>query len=87
MAYVITEPCIDVKDGTCLTVCPVDCIAGKEEDSQFFIDPELCVDCDVCVSVCPVDAIYREDELPEEWAHFAQINRDYFHKKQEEMSQ
>lgn len=81
MAYVITEPCIDVKDGSCVVVCPVDCIVAREEDRQFFIDPEVCVDCDVCVSVCPVDAIYREDEVPEEWAHFAQVNRDYFHKE------
>ena len=26
MTYVITEPCIDVKDLTCVEVCPVDAI-------------------------------------------------------------
>ena len=26
MAYVITEPCVDVKDASCVDVCPVDCI-------------------------------------------------------------
>ena len=26
MAYIVTEPCIDVKDGACAQVCPVDCI-------------------------------------------------------------
>ncbi|MBQ11918.1 MAG: ferredoxin, partial [Planctomyces sp.] len=26
MPYVITEPCIGVKDAACLEVCPVDCI-------------------------------------------------------------
>ena len=26
MAYVIAEPCINVKDKACVEVCPVDCI-------------------------------------------------------------
>ena len=26
MAYVIVEPCINVKDKACVEVCPVDCI-------------------------------------------------------------
>ncbi|HEX3642505.1 MAG TPA: 4Fe-4S binding protein [Ktedonobacteraceae bacterium] len=26
MIYVITQPCICVKDGLCVDVCPVDCI-------------------------------------------------------------
>lgn len=26
MAYIIAEPCIDVKDRSCVSVCPVDCI-------------------------------------------------------------
>ena len=25
MAYIIVEPCIDVKDKACVEVCPVDC--------------------------------------------------------------
>ena len=31
MTYVIAEPCIDVKDRSCVDVCPVDCIheAGR----------------------------------------------------------
>ena len=26
MTYIITEPCIDTKDRSCIEVCPVDCI-------------------------------------------------------------
>ena len=26
MTYVITQPCIDVKDKSCVDVCPVSCI-------------------------------------------------------------
>ena len=26
MTYIIAEPCIDLKDKSCIDVCPVDCI-------------------------------------------------------------
>ena len=26
MTYIIAEPCIDIKDRSCVDVCPVDCI-------------------------------------------------------------
>ena len=26
MTYIITEPCVGVKDASCVDVCPVDCI-------------------------------------------------------------
>ncbi|MBC2875417.1 MULTISPECIES: 4Fe-4S dicluster domain-containing protein [Streptomyces] len=84
MTYVITEPCIDVKDGACVDVCPVDCIEGAEAEApQFYIDPARCVDCDLCATVCPVDAIFREEELPEEWGHFTAVNADYFTERAE----
>jgi ferredoxin len=34
-----------------------------------------------CVEVCPVDACFAEDQLPDEWASFAQRNTDYYAKK------
>ena len=38
MAYVIAEPCIDVIDVSCVSVCPVDCIHLDEgPDGQLFI--------------------------------------------------
>lgn len=78
MAFVITEPCVDVKDGTCVTVCPVDCIETREEAGQYFIDPERCIDCDVCATVCPVDAIYREDDVPAQWNPYIDKNAEFF---------
>ena len=81
MAYVIEEPCIGVKDKSCVEVCPMDCIHGAEPDPMFYIDPEECIDCDACVPVCPVEAIFAETKLPEKWQHFAQINADYFKDK------
>ena len=32
MTYIIAEPCIDIKDRSCVDVCPVDCI--HESDRQ-----------------------------------------------------
>jgi ferredoxin len=46
MAYVIAEPCIDVKDKACVEVCPVDCI--YEGPNQLFIHPDECIDCRAC---------------------------------------
>jgi NAD-dependent dihydropyrimidine dehydrogenase PreA subunit len=78
MTYVITEPCIGVKDASCVDVCPVDCIYTREEDGQYYIDPDTCIDCAACEVVCPVTAIFFEDDVPEQWKHFTQINKDFF---------
>src|SRR3989442_14445274 len=80
MAYVITHPCIGVKDASCVEVCPVDCIHTDDASEMYFIDPEECIDCGACVDPCPVDAIFPEDEVPAEWTSFIQINTDYFQK-------
>jgi NAD-dependent dihydropyrimidine dehydrogenase PreA subunit len=40
---IIAEPCIDIKDRSCVDVCPVDCI--HEYDRILVIDPEECIDC------------------------------------------
>jgi NAD-dependent dihydropyrimidine dehydrogenase PreA subunit len=84
MAYIITQPCIGVKDATCVDVCPVDCIHTTDDDEQFYIDPDICIDCEACVSVCPVNAIFYEEDVPEEWKSFIQKNRDYFTAKTDE---
>lgn len=77
-SYVITDPCIDVKDGTCVEVCPVDCIETTDGDNRFFIDPALCIACEQCVLVCPVDAIYLEHEVPEQWKASIETNAAFF---------
>ncbi len=80
MTYVICQPCITVKDKSCIDVCPVDCIKGNDEDPQLYIDPSVCIDCGACVAACPVNAIYNETEVPEEWKEYTKINADYFTK-------
>ncbi len=84
MTYVITQPCIGVKDASCVDVCPVDCIhpaPGEEEfeaAEQLYINPEECIDCGACEPACPVTAIFEESAVPEEWKHFMKINADYY---------
>lgn len=81
MAYIIAEPCIDVKDKSCVEACPVDCI--YEGDEQLFIHPEECIDCGACVDPCPVDAIFHEDELPEKWSKYIEMNSEFFEGKED----
>lgn len=84
MTHVIAEPCINTKDASCVTVCPVDCIRPTkdeppfETEPQLYIDPATCIDCGLCVVECPVQAIYLETDLPAEWQRFTQINLDFF---------
>jgi NAD-dependent dihydropyrimidine dehydrogenase PreA subunit len=72
MTYVITEPCVDRKERSCIDVCPVDCI--YETDRMLVIDPEECIDCGACLPECPVEAIYTAEDVPAEWQHFITIN-------------
>lgn len=76
MTYVITEPCIDIKDGDCTEVCPVDCI--YEGGRMYYIHPDECVNCGLCLSICPVDAIVWDGEITDEQRPFEAINREYF---------
>jgi NAD-dependent dihydropyrimidine dehydrogenase PreA subunit len=75
VTYIIAEPCIDIKDLSCVDVCPVDCI--HQADRILVIDPEECIDCGACEPECPVEAIFPEDALPEKWSPFVKINYAY----------
>jgi ferredoxin len=78
MTYVITEPCIGVKDASCVDVCPVDCIHATDDDAMFFIDPDECIDCGACEPECPVTAIFPEEDTPPQWKDYIAKNRDVF---------
>jgi len=93
MAYVIAEPCIGNCEMACVSVCPVDCIQGsmptealaalpaderRARALQLFIDPQTCTSCGACASECPVSAIFDEDDLPDGWRHYAELNARFF---------
>tara|TARA_B100000497_G_C7673977_1_gene406962 strand:+ start:1837 stop:2124 length:288 start_codon:yes stop_codon:yes gene_type:complete len=93
MAFVIAEPCVSTCDTACVAVCPVDCIHGPIDKTglgaevegmesvdglQLYIDPDECIDCGACEPECPVEAIFDEDELPEEWMNYIEINKEFF---------
>ena len=76
MTYVITSTCIDVKDGICQKVCPVDFI--YEGGRMMYIQPDECINCGICVSVCPVQAIFEDADVPGEEELFIATNVDFF---------
>lgn len=76
--YVITEACREVKDATCVDVCPVGCIHTTPEAPQYYIDPEVCIACEQCFFVCPVNAIYLDEKLPPGLRHYEEINAAFF---------
>ena len=72
MAFVVADPCIKCKYTDCVDVCPVDCFhVGK---NMLVIDPDECIDCGACEPECPTSAIFSEDDLPEKWAEYTELN-------------
>ncbi|MBU0713185.1 4Fe-4S binding protein [bacterium] len=41
--------------GTCVAVCPVDCIELTEFD--LIINDEICIRCNICIKMCPFAAL------------------------------
>jgi ferredoxin len=74
MTYVVTELCVDCKYTDCAAVCPVE--AFHELPDRLYINADTCIDCDACVPECPVEAIFADTNVPEEYAHWTQINID-----------
>ncbi|MCL6446404.1 MAG: 4Fe-4S binding protein, partial [Alicyclobacillus sp.] len=52
--------------------------AIHEGPDQYYIDPDLCIDCAACEPVCPVNAIYQEEFVPEDEKEFIEKNRNFF---------
>ena len=76
MTYIIAEPCIGVKDRGCVDVCPVDCI--YEGEDMLYIHPDECIDCAACEVECPVTAIFVEEDTPEEFHSYIELNKKFF---------
>ena len=80
MAFIICEPCVDVKDTACVEVCPVDCIYDFEGGNQLYIHPTECIDCAACEPECPVEAIFTDADVPSQWQSYIALNLTIFDK-------
>ena len=84
MAFVICQPCVDVKDTSCTEVCPSDAIHPTPSEGNFgsvpqlYINPLTCSNCDLCRSACPQGAIYPASQVPSGWQSYIQINAAYY---------
>jgi ferredoxin len=81
MAYVITRLCRDCVDGSCVEVCPAECIVehrpaegGTALPNQLFINPDDCIDCGACEPACPWEAIALDDDVPRLFAEDIALN-------------
>jgi len=47
LTYVIAEPCVDIKNKSCVDVCPVTCIYIEDDTAErtLYINPDECIDC------------------------------------------
>ena len=48
---------------------------------QLYIDPEACICCAACEDVCPAGAIFDEDDLPDAWRGYAELNAEHFRRE------
>ena len=59
-------------------MCPVACIHTRPGAPQFYIDPDVCIDCEQCEIVCPVDAIFKDVDVPAEHVDSIDVNAAFF---------
>ena len=90
MTYVVAEPCVGTQDRSCVEVCPVDCFydykkkeqndkAEKQPEKEgdfglLVIHPDECIHCGACEPECPVEAIFEDDDVPEKWTEYTELN-------------
>jgi NAD-dependent dihydropyrimidine dehydrogenase PreA subunit len=79
MPFVIAEPCIGVKDKSCVEVCPVNCI--YEGGDQYYIHPDECIDCQACEAPARCRRSSRTTVFPRSGRTFIGKNREHFANK------
>ncbi len=80
MSYVIVEKCLGERYGSCVAVCPVDCIyPGDYQGKEFMvIDPTVCITCGACLPECPIGAIVESEDYSPDWAKInAELSPQY----------
>lgn len=46
--------------GTCISVCPVDCMILDE--IRLYINEKTCTECELCIRVCPFGALSKTSQ-------------------------
>ena len=46
------------------------------DKDMLLIDPFECIDCGACIPVCPEEAIFTEEELPDQWKQYVELNAE-----------
>jgi NAD-dependent dihydropyrimidine dehydrogenase PreA subunit len=77
MPFLISGPCADITDMSCVEECPVDCI--YQGDRKLYINPKERISCGACEPVCPVEAIFDGDTEVAEALPHKQDNADFFY--------
>ncbi len=83
--------CVDVCPVDCIHgPAPLDEIRAVRDDGEgalkakfgepimLYIDPDECISCGACEPECPVDAIFEDEEIPEKWTHYVELNAQFF---------
>lgn len=74
MTHVVTANCDLCRFTDCVPTCPVECFHADEK--RLYIDPGVCIDCGACIPACPVHAIYETTDMPDDQAHWIEINAE-----------
>jgi ferredoxin len=74
MPHVVCQPCFGCRYTDCVVVCPVS--AFREGEKMLYIDPDVCIDCEACVPECPVEAIHLDENVPDEWRDYIELNAE-----------
>jgi NAD-dependent dihydropyrimidine dehydrogenase PreA subunit len=79
VTYVITEPCIDVKDKSFEVCLSTASARGRRRDRMLYIDLDECID--RCArATCPVTAIF-EDDAPDNLKEYTALNAQWYKDK------
>jgi ferredoxin len=57
-----------------VVVCPVECF--YEGERMLYIHPDECIDCEACIPECPVEAIFLDENVPDEWQSYIELNAE-----------
>ena len=74
----------------CSNVCPVDCFYNHRDESlnkkvgraaprpgdigMLVINPNECIHCGACEPECPSGAIFEDEDVPEKWIDYVELN-------------